>query len=72
VTVSRELSRYILYLVGVQEDRWEGSGTASAGEYTFFYGSGSENDELGASSFYIKVSYQQLMALNLLVVGCHT
>jgi hypothetical protein len=34
-TVSRELSRYRLDLVGVQEVRWEGSGTVPAGEYTF-------------------------------------
>jgi hypothetical protein len=33
-TVSRELYKYKLYLVGVQEIRWEGSGTKSA-EYTF-------------------------------------
>jgi uncharacterized protein YodC (DUF2158 family) len=25
-------------LMGVQEVRWEGSGTEPAGEYTFFYG----------------------------------
>jgi hypothetical protein len=37
MTVSRELSRYKLYLVGVQEVRWEGAGTEPAGEYTFFY-----------------------------------
>jgi hypothetical protein len=30
--VSRELSRYGLDLVGAQEVRWEGSGTARAGE----------------------------------------
>jgi exonuclease III len=35
-TVSRELSRYRLDLVGVQEVRWEDSGTIPAGEYTFF------------------------------------
>jgi exonuclease III len=35
MTVSRELSRYKLDFVGVQEVRWEGSGTAPAGEYTF-------------------------------------
>jgi hypothetical protein len=34
MTVSRELSRYRLDLVGVQEVRWEGSGTVPAGEYT--------------------------------------
>jgi hypothetical protein len=43
MTVLRELSEYTLDLVGVQEVRWEGSGTAPAGEYTFFYGKGNEN-----------------------------
>jgi hypothetical protein len=43
MTVSRELSRYKLHLVGVQEVRWEGDGTEPAGEYTFFYGKGNEN-----------------------------
>jgi hypothetical protein len=37
MTDSRELSRYRLDLVGVQEIRWEGSGSVPAGEYTFFY-----------------------------------
>jgi hypothetical protein len=36
MTVSRELARYKLYLVGVQEVRWEGSGTEPAGESTNF------------------------------------
>jgi hypothetical protein len=31
-TVLRELARYKLDLVGVQEVRWEGGGTESAGE----------------------------------------
>jgi hypothetical protein len=38
MTVSSELARYKLRLVGVQEVRWEGGGTEPAGEYTFFYG----------------------------------
>jgi hypothetical protein len=46
-TVSRETARYKLDLVGVQEVRWEGSGTEPAGEYTFFYGKGNENHKLG-------------------------
>jgi hypothetical protein len=36
MTVSKELARYKLNLVGVQEVRWEGSGTEPAGAYTFF------------------------------------
>jgi hypothetical protein len=35
MTVSREPSRCRLDLMGVQEVRWEGSGTAPVGEYTF-------------------------------------
>jgi exonuclease III len=50
-TVSRELARYKLDLVGVQEVRWEGSGTEPVGEYTFLYGKGNENQELGTGFF---------------------
>jgi hypothetical protein len=42
MTVSRELARYKLDLVGVQEVRWEGGCTEPAGEYTFFYGKGND------------------------------
>jgi hypothetical protein len=34
--VARELSRYTLDLVEVQEVRWDGNGTEPAGKYTFF------------------------------------
>jgi hypothetical protein len=39
-TVSRELPKYKLDLVGVQEVRWEGGGTEPVGEYTYFYRKG--------------------------------
>jgi exonuclease III len=51
VTVSKELSKYKLDLVGVQEVRWEGCGTEPAGEYTFFNEKGNENYELGTGFF---------------------
>jgi hypothetical protein len=51
VTVSRELSKCRLDLVGVQEVRWEGGDSEPAEEYTFFYGKGNENYELGTCFF---------------------
>jgi hypothetical protein len=52
MTVSRELARYKLDLVGVQEVRWEGGGIEPAGKYTFLYGKGNENQELGTVFFF--------------------
>jgi hypothetical protein len=43
MTVSRELARYKLDLVGVQEVRWEGGGTETAVECTFFYAKGNQS-----------------------------
>jgi hypothetical protein len=73
MTVSRELARYKLDLVAVQEVRWEGSGTKPAGEYTYLYGKGNENHELGTGFLLcMSESYQQLRGLSLLAIGCHT
>jgi hypothetical protein len=49
-TVSRDLARYKLDLVGVHV-RWEGGGTEPTGEYTFFYGKRNENHELDTDFF---------------------
>jgi hypothetical protein len=41
-TVARELGKYKLELVGVQEVRWDKGVTERAEDYTFFYGAGNE------------------------------
>jgi hypothetical protein len=45
--VARELAKYKLDLVAVQEVRWDKGETVRVGEYTCFYGKGQENHQLG-------------------------
>ena len=49
---ARELARYKLDLVGVQEVRWDNGGTVRAGDYNFFYGKGNEKSSIGNGIFY--------------------
>jgi exonuclease III len=49
--VAKQVSKYRLNLVGVQEVRWDRGGTKPSGEYTFFYGKWNENQELGTGFF---------------------
>ena len=44
---ARELARYELDLVGMQEVRWDKWGTLRAGDYNCFYGEGNKNHQLG-------------------------
>jgi len=50
-SAARELARYKLDLVGVQEVRWDKEGTVNAGDSNFFYGKGNENHQLGTGFF---------------------
>jgi hypothetical protein len=47
MTAAKEISKYKLSLVGLQEVRWNTGGTELSDEYTCLYGKGNENHELG-------------------------
>jgi hypothetical protein len=53
-TAARELRKYKLDLVGVEEVRWEKGDTERADDYTFFYGQGNGDHQLGTGFLYVR------------------
>jgi hypothetical protein len=50
-TVARELARYKLDVMGVQQVRWDNGGTLRPGDYIFCYGERNKNRELRTGFF---------------------
>jgi exonuclease III len=69
-TVARELGKYKLDIVGVQEVRWEKGGTERAEDYTFFYGQGNGDHQLGTGFFVHKRILSAVRRVRLLAIGC--
>jgi hypothetical protein len=70
-TVARDLGKYELDSVGVQEVRWEKGGTERAEDYTFSVDRGMGIISYGQVSSYVRELYQRLGEWSLLVIGCH-
>jgi exonuclease III len=52
MTAARELPRYKLDTVGVQDVKWDKGGTVRAGDYNFFYGKVNKKHQLGTEILY--------------------
>ena len=65
--MTSEIDKCRMDLVGVQEVRWEGSGTLESGNYTLFYGEGNANHKLGTGFLFIGKLGQQSKRWNLSV-----
>ena len=68
---ARELARYKLDLVVAQEVRWDKGGTVRAGDYSFFYGKGNKNHQLGTGFFVHQRIASAVKRVELLAIGCH-
>jgi exonuclease III len=79
MTVAKEISKYKLDVMGVQEIRWDRGGTEAAVEYTFFYGKRNENHELGTGFFFVhkriisavkRIEFVSDRMLHIILRGC--
>jgi len=70
-TLARELARYKLGWVGVQEVRWDKGGTVRAGDYIFFYWKGRENHWLGTGFFVHHRIVSAVKRVEFVPIGCH-
>ena len=69
---ARELARYKIRLVGVHKVRCDEGATVRAGDYTFYYGKGNENQKLGTGFFvHYRIISAALREWDLLAIGCH-
>jgi hypothetical protein len=50
-SVTSEVEKYRMDLVGVQKVSWEGNGTFESGNYILFYGEDNINHQLGINAF---------------------
>jgi len=67
---ARELARYKLHLVGVQDVGWVKWGKVGAGNYNFFYGKGNENLQRGTGFVVHHRIVLTVKRANLLAIGC--
>jgi exonuclease III len=54
-TVVRELGKYKIDLVGIQEVRWQKEDNERAEDFTFFYGKWNEDHQIGTGFFVHKI-----------------
>jgi hypothetical protein len=69
--VARELARYKLDFVDVQEFRWDKEDTVRAGDCIFLYGKGKENTHLGTGFFVHHRTVSAVKRVDFVAVGCH-
>jgi hypothetical protein len=69
-TAGRELAKYKLDLVGVQEVRWDKGGTATAGIIFFFMEKETENHQSGTGFFVHHRIGSAVKRVEFVVIGC--